>query len=357
MTALEPSTHAPVLDRVIGQPGAVALLRGSVPRPVHAYLFLGPPGTGRLDAAVAFAAALICPDGGCGVCIACTEVLARRHPDLAVIEREGASISVSQAHEVARTALRTPRSGAYQVLVLVDFHLVGSAAPALLKTIEEPPDTTVIIVIAESIPRPFVTIASRCLQVAFDPLSDSAIVEVLLGEGVDPATASSVAGASTGRLDRARLLAVDEGFAARLERWRTVPGRLDGTGARVVELVDELRAAADEPVEVVRVLQAAELAQLAAVAEQRGDRGIPGRQAIDDRHKREQRRVRTDELRAGMATLAATYRERLLGPEVSSQRLAGTLGALETINDASSRLGRNVNEPMLLQWLLLRLDR
>src|SRR5271165_746517 len=202
MTTIGGTAHARVLERVRGQPGVIRLLRGSVDAPVHAYLFLGPPGTGRRDASIAFAAALLCPSGGCGECVACQEALAGRHPDLDVIERAGASILVEQAREVARTALRTPRAARFKVLVLVDFDLVDKAAPALLKTIEEPPDTTVIILIAESVPRPFVTIASRCLQVQFEPLADGAIVDVLLAEGVEASTARSAAEAAGGRLDR-----------------------------------------------------------------------------------------------------------------------------------------------------------
>jgi len=356
VTAVQGSTRARVLDRVKGQPGAVRLLRGSLGAPLHAYLFVGPPGTGRRDASIAFAAALLCPSGGCGQCASCQEALAGRHPDLEVIERAGASILVDQAREVARMALRTPRAGPYQVLVLVDFDLVEKAAPALLKTIEEPPDTTVIILIAETVPRSFVTIASRCVQVQFKPLADETIVEILMAEGVEVAIATSVAEAASGRLDRARLLVRDPGFAERLQRWRTVPSRLDGTGARVAELADELLASAAEPLEVVRGRQAEELAFLQEEAEHRGERAIAGRAAVEDRHRRELRRVRTDELCAGLAVLSSVYRERLVAPEVSAQRLGTTLAAMAAIDEAASRLSRNANETMLLQWLLLHLD-
>jgi DNA polymerase-3 subunit delta' len=356
VTVVEGPSRVPVLDRVRGQPEAVRLLRGSLRTPLHAYLFLGPLGTGRRDAAIAFAAALLCPDGGCGQCPSCLEVLAGRHPDLAVIERAGASILVDQAREVGRMALRTPRVARYQVLVLVDFDLVDKAAPALLKTIEEPPDTTVIILIAEAVPRSFVTIASRCVQVQFKPLDAGTVVEVLTAEGVEVATAAAVAEAAGGRLDRARLLARDLGFAERLHRWRTVPSRLDGTGTRVAELADELAAAAGEPLEVVRARQAEELALLQEEAERRGERGVPGRAAVEERHRREQRRVRTDELRAGLDALLSVYRERLVAPQVSVPRLRATLAAMAAIDEAATRLSRNVNETMLLQWLILRLD-
>jgi len=356
VTVVEGSSKARVLDRVKGQPGAVQLLRGSLGAPVHAYLFIGPPGTGRRDASIAFAAALLCQNGGCGECASCQEALAGRHPDLEVIERVGASILVDEAREVALMALRTPRFARYQVLVLVDFDLVDKAAPALLKTIEEPPDTTVIILIAESVPRPFVTIASRCLQVQFQPLADDDIVEVLVAEGGEAVTARSVAEASGGRLDRARLLIRDPGFAERLHRWRTVPSRLDGSGARVAELAEELISSSAEPLEVVRERQTEELARLQEEAEGRGDRVIPRRAAIEERHKREQRRVRTDELRAGLSALMSVYRERLFEPETSPQRLRATLAAISAIDGAAKYLSRNVNETMLLQSLLLRLD-
>jgi len=356
MSLVEGPPRAPVLDRVKGQPEALRVLRGSLSSPVHAYLLVGPPGTGRRDAAVAFATALLCPHGGCGECASCQEALAGRHPDLVVTERLGASISVEQARQVARLALRTPRAARFQVLILVEFDIVDEAAPVLLKTIEEPPETTVIIITGETVPRPFVTIASRCVQVPFRPLDTQSIVDVLAGEGVEVAAAAAVAEAAGGRLDRARLLARDPGFVERLHRWRTVPSRLDGTGARVAELVDELLASANEPLEVVRARQSEELEELKQDAERRGEKSISGRDAVEARHKRELRRVRTDELRAGLDALLSVYRERLVAPDVAAPRLRSTLAAMAAIDEAGARLSRNVNETMLLQWMLLRLD-
>lgn len=346
---------APVLERVVGQVRAVQQLDASIATPVHAYLFLGPAGTGKREAAMAFAAALTCPRGGCGVCEWCREALAGRHPDVVVVERQGASIQVPQAQEVVRLALRTPRAARFQVLVLVDFHLVEQAAPVLLKTIEEPPDTTVVLVLAENVPPDLLTIASRCATVNFEPLARADVISVLLREGADMAVATAVADVAGGRLDRARRLVSEEGFFERLERWRSVPSRLDGTGATVVLLAEELVAAASEPVEAVKARQAAEMAELAAQAERLGERTVPGRSLIEERHRREQRRARTDEMRAGLATLAGVYRGRLEGsppPPVMS----AALRAVELVGEAAERLTRNVNDVLLLEWLLLRLD-
>jgi DNA polymerase-3 subunit delta' len=131
---------------------------------------------------------------------------------------------------------------------------------------------------------------------------------------------------------------------------------LDGTGARVAELADELLASIAEPLEVVRTRQAEELALLQEQAERRGENNIPGRSIIEDRHNRELRRVRTDEIRAGLAALSSVCRARLTEPEVAPQRLRSTLAAIAAIDEASTRLSRNVNATMLLQWLLLHLD-
>jgi DNA polymerase-3 subunit delta' len=140
-----------------------------------------------------------------------------------------------------------------------------------------------------------------------------------------------------------------------LERWRSVPGRLDGTGATVVLMAEELTAAASEPVEAVKARQATEIAGLVAQAERAGERAIAGRAIIEDRHRREQRRVRTDEMRAGLATLASVYRARLDGSP-PLQVLSTALRAVELVGEAADRLTRNVNDILLLEWLLLRLD-
>ena len=347
-------TPPPVLGRIVGQQAAVRSLAAAAVHPLHAYLFVGRPGTGRELAARCLAAALFCPEGGCGRCPVCTETLAGRHPDLVVVERQGASISVRQASEVVRLASRTPRLAPYQVLVLLDFHLIGQAAPSLLKTIEEPPSTTVIVVTAESVPADFVTIASRCARVDFRALAEADVVEALVAEGAARHLAEAVGTVAGGRLDRARLLLDDPGFSARIAAWREIPARLDGTGATAARLAAELLEQATSPVEVVKARQAAELEELTAEAKAAGERSVPGRAEIEARHRREQRRVRTDELRAGLATLAGVYRSRLTASPPSRKAAISVIGLLD---EAGSRLSLNVNEPLLLEWLLVELDR
>ena len=341
-----------VFDDVVGQESAVAHLRAAVAAPVHAYLLVGPPGSGKRTAAVALAAALLCPQGGCGRCDVCRRAVAGVHPDLVLVERSGASITIDQAREVRRLAMRSPNEGGRKVLVLTDFHLVREASSVLLKVLEEPPASTVFVILAEQLPPELVTIASRCVQVDFGPLSADQVAVALVSEGVGPAAASEVAAVAGGRLDRARLLANDAGFGARRMAWRAVPGRLDGTGATVAvvasDLGDLLGAAGVAPLEA---RQATELAELTERVERTGERGA-GRKVLTDRHKRELRRLRHDELRFGLAALAGVYGEALTTGTADAQACIGAVGAIQATAEA---MVRNPTEALLLQDLLLKL--
>lgn len=347
-----PSPSPSVADlfaAVIGQPAAVDALRAAIGRPVHAYLLAGPPGTGKRAAARAFAAGLLCAEGGCRDCVRCRRALAETDPDLVVVERQGASIAADQVDEVIRLAARAPAEGARKVLVLVDFHLVAQQYPRLLKTLEEPPASTVFVVLAEHVPAELATIASRCVRVDFGPVPAAAIAAALVASGVDSDTAARAAAASGGRVDRARLLASDPSFTARLETWRSIPSRLDGTGAAVAAAVDDVLAATDGVLEPLRARQVEEAAALKERIEAYGERGA-GRRELEEGHRREQRRVRTDELRFGLAALAGAYRDRL-----AAGGGAGDAAAVAAVQAAGATLIRNPAEALLLAGLFCRL--
>lgn len=337
---------------VVGQERAVAALRAAAANPTHAYLFVGPPGTGRLTAARAFAASLLCPDQGCGSCHVCTRALAGKHPDVTVFERDGKFISVDDAREISTRASLSPMEGNRKVLILRDFHLVEKAAPALLKTIEEPTPGTFFVILADFVPHELITIASRCVSVEFAPVSPERIAERLVAEGVAADQAAEVAAAAGGRLDRARLLATDPNAVARHAAWKAVPSRLDGNGATVAAIADELLGLTDTVVEPVRAAQEDERTALEQRAAEYGFKPPPAKE-LEARFKREQRRARTDEMRSGLATLASVYRERL----ASSSTPAAELAALDAIDAAAGALILNPNETLLLQGLLVRLGR
>ncbi len=350
---------AALFAAVVGQGQAVSALRQAARHPVHAYLFLGAAGSGVRPAASAFGAALLCPSGGCGECGTCRRALAGTHPDLGVVERTGAALAVDDARRIALLAQRRPFEADRQVLVVTDVHLAIRSAPALLKTVEEPPPATIFVLLCDTIPPELVTIASRCVEVAFPPVSAEVIAQWLVSRGVDPERARIVADGAGGEVDRARLLAEDDGYIARHELWRSVPARLNGDGAVAAALSRELLAAAESAVEPLRELHAEELKTLEAEAESLGERSVPHRREIVERHHREERRWRTDEIRAGLGVLARAYRDRLAGALsggwADDVEVARCSRATEAITAAALSLERNPNESLMVESLLVRL--
>ena len=343
-------------DDVVGQEAAVAMLRhaasGDTP---HAWLFVGPHGSGKRAAARAFAGDLLAAEAdaaGDGETAARSRSLARgeQHPDLIIVAREGASISVGQADEIIKRASRSAVEGSRKVLLLDEFHLVKDAGPKLLKTIEEPPDGTFFVVLADELPPELITIASRCVRVDFDSLTPSQVSARLVEEGVDPSRAEEVAAFAGGDIDRARLLATDERLALRLAAWRDLPRRLNGSGAAAAAGIAELRAAIDDAESPLKVRHEAELKALQERVERYGQRGS-GMAEFTARQKRESRRLRTDELRMGLGALAATYRDEMAVVADPS----AAIGALEAIQETAERLEFNPNEELQLIALAIRL--
>ena len=371
---------------VVGQRDAVARLRRAAVGPVHAYLLVGPPGSGKRALARGFGAALLCPTGGCGACEVCRRALAGLHPDLLEVERAGAALGVDQVREVVRLAGRRPVEGHRQVMVIGDVHLGRLAMPALLKTLEEPPGDTVFVLLADAVASHMATIASRCVRVEIGPVPPGEIAAWLESEGMERSHAVEIAGAAGGSIERARLMSEDPGFLQRRELWASVPARIDGTGASVVVLAAELLASAESATEVLRRRHAEEMNELVSRAKEAGERALAGRKEIEERHHREERRFRVDELRAGMGVLAGVLRDRLvaaagapdpeqaLDPEQASglpdssglrsmpDAVAPSSGvrrwleAVGYVEQSMVDLGRNPNEPLLLQVLLVRLS-
>jgi DNA polymerase-3 subunit delta' len=336
-------------DGVVAQPTAVERLRRATDQPVHAYLFVGPRGSTKREAARAFAAALI----GAGDDPTGRDarlVLAGEHPDVREVERVGPAISAEQAREIVRVSSLAPVEGDRKVLVLHDFHLLRpEGAALLLKTVEEPPASTIFLVLADFVPNDLVTIASRCARIEFRPIPDDAVADQLVLEGADPETATTAAAAAHGDLDRARVLAADPALVARRAAFAEVPARLDGTGATVVALVEQLVGLVDAAAAPLGERHAAEVAAMDERIARYGERGS-GKKALEERHKRELRRHRTDEWRDGLATLAGSYRDALV--EGHPARPDAVADAVARIHDAIEALDRNPNEPLLLQSLL-----
>lgn len=338
---------------VVGQPDAVRQLRAAVADPVHAYLLVGPEGSGKRAAARAFAADLLAAGHDEeGADRARRLVAAEAHPALTVVEREGASISTEMANEIVRAASLSPAEGDLQVFVLVDFHLVGPAAPTLLKTIEEPASTAVFVVLAEEVTPDLVTIASRCVQVDLAAVPTNLLVERLVADGVDLDVARVSAEGAGGSLSRARLLARDPEVVARRDAWYAAPTRLDGTGATAAAVADELLTSIDALLAPLAAMHAEEMERFLAGFEAAGVEPRKGDlKRLEDRHKREQRRVRVDELRSGLATLVGRYRDELAAGGPSEDFVS----AAEAVQELCDRFVFNPNEGLQLRALMVGL--
>lgn len=207
-----------VFDLLIDQDQVVEVLTGAVAASrddknksqvmTHAWLFTGPPGSGRSNAAVAFAAALVCEKGGCGTCGICKSALAGTHGDVELIKTEGLSIKIDEIRELITRAAWAPATGDYRVVVIEDAdRLTESAANALLKAIEEPGAHTVWLLCAPTATDVLPTIRSRVRSLVLRTPSVDSVAKLLINEGISQTMAEFSARAAGGHVGRARYLA------------------------------------------------------------------------------------------------------------------------------------------------------
>jgi DNA polymerase III subunit delta' len=316
-----------VWSQVVGQEAVVAELRAAVADPAamtHAWLFTGPPGSGRSVAARAFAAALQCPNGGDGTCHECRTVLAGTHADVHVIVPDGLSSNAREARDLVRVAGRAPSGGRWQVILVEDAdRMTEHAANAVLKMIEEPPARTVVLLCAPSLHPDDVpvTIRSRCRLVGLRTPRVDDIAEVLVRrDGVDPALAAWSAAASGGHVGRARRLARDEDARLTRKAVLDVPLKLVSLAACLDAADDLVGAAVEESEAVTSVLDAAETeatkASLGYGARGPGvaasSKGAGQLKELEKRQKSRATRLGRDSLDRALIDLAGLYRDALV---------------------------------------------
>jgi DNA polymerase-3 subunit delta' len=344
----------------------------------HAWLLLGPPGSGKRLTAQAMAAALNCPVApgtGCGECSTCLRTLRRRHPDVHHVVPEGPLIPVDIIREaVIPEAARSPFEGRRKVFIIEEADRMNDPAQnALLKTLEEPQPDTVFVLITDKEEDLLETIRSRCRVVRLEAVSEDRIVQMLRAEGVSDADSHLAARLSDGDVERARAIALDETAAARRRLWADIPGRL-------VSIVDALDAAEEilsEARSAVREREATQKTQIIELAEAMGEgRGTAAaRNALAKRHRRELRRVEEEVLGEALHSLASFYRDVLVlrsgGPDSIvnldlTDRLASWAASsaiedaalvriMERCGAARAALGRNANQLLVLEATLLEI--
>lgn len=350
---------------VPGQDAAVTRLRAAVDNPVHAYQFVGPEGSGKRAALRAFAGELFARAATDPVAAERHRRLAaaEHHPDLVVIEPDGAvfrggrggSDGETEASAVIREAHASPVEADHKIVAALGFDQANDAAVgALLKTIEEPPARTTIVLVSRSVPPNQSAVASRCVRIDFSTVDPTALRALLVAEGVDPQRADLAVASAGGSPERARLLATDERLALRIEAWRAVPTSLDGSGATAARLAGELRAMVDDALVPVTERHAADLEAFDAEVETYGLSGVSGRRkALVARHRRIERVSRTSELRLGCTILSRAY----LDAAADAEEPAGALAAVERIGATSDAFALNPNEELALVDLLWNLPR
>jgi DNA polymerase-3 subunit delta' len=307
-----------MFSAVVGQERALDRLRAAVARPVHAYLLVGPRGSGVEQAARDFAALLI----GVGDDERGRRLVERGvHPDVVEFEPGGASYRVKDdvRERILPEAARAPIEGERKVVILFEAERLrgnqNESANAMLKTLEEPPARTIVILVTSVADDLLPTIRSRCQRIDFDVVPDDAIAAELEREGVPPGDAARAAALGGGQLARARALA---GPLASLRlAFAAAPSRVDGRGATALRIAEELDAEVEAAASAVAAEHAAELADFDAEMERLGytDRDAQRlRRRIEERHKRETRRTRIDLLIEGVSAIESVYRDALAAP-------------------------------------------
>lgn len=328
-----------------GQPRAEVLLNAGLARPAHAYLLHGPAGTGKRDAARAFAAALL----GCDE----RRVVPGSHPDFALIEPEGEALLVDQVHELSAALRYRPQEAPRRVGIVDEAdRLNRDAANAFLKTLEEPPGDVVLLLIADDLERVLPTVRSRCQPVPFPPLAAGAVAERLVADGVAPDVAQAVGARARGDLAFARRLAGD----ASVGEW------VRGVERDVAAL---LTTGLAEDAAVRRTYAGVKAAGDAAEAEAEGATGallerldrLPSSREIDRERRRietagkttaarRRRRAETDMMRAVIATVQLVIRDALCAQADAADRAGSGLGA-----DALAAVAQGVSRVRLEEAL------
>jgi DNA polymerase-3 subunit delta' len=364
-----------VWDALVGQDEAVEALRGAAQaaadlthdRPVapgamtHAWLFIGPPGSGRSVAARAFAAALQCERDdaiGCGECSACRTVRAGTHADVRSVVPEGLSISVDEMRAVVAASGRLPALGRWQVVVIEDAdRLTERASNALLKAVEEPAPRTVFLLCAPS-SHPddvSVTIRSRCRLVPLRTPPAAAVAAVLQRDGLDAAMADWAAAAGQGHIGRSRRLVRDAAARDRRAEALAIPASLTTLRACLAAADHLVGAAEAEAAAMSSELDSDETEALqtalggggtgkGTATMPRGTAGVI--KDLERRQKSRATRAQRDALDRALVDLAAFYRDVLL-----HQAGADLPAAHPDLADDVVSVARRISQPGALRRL------
>jgi len=349
----------------------------------QAWLFTGPPGSGRSSAAVAFAQALVCPSNGCATCNACRSVITNAHPDVEVIRTEGLSIKIDEVRELLARVAWAPSMSGWRVVVMEDAdRLTESAANALLKAIEEPGSRTVWLLCAPTLHDVLPTIRSRCRHLQLVTPSTAAVAQVLQRrDGISPQMADFAARVSQGHIGRARYLAKNEAVRNTRTTIMNLPLTLKGISSAFAAAQTLVDLATDQANESAEERNQTEIDDLSlAYGKGATGRGMAtgGAKAIKELEKeqksRSTRMVR-DGLDAALLDIATFYRDvmmvqagandGLINKELENQittyaantKPHTTINKINAIMAARTNLGHNAAPLLTVEALMCVLAR
>ncbi|MFI7006085.1 DNA polymerase III subunit delta' [Streptomyces sp. NPDC050145] len=369
-----------------------AVAQGTAPpaasKMTHAWLFTGPPGSGRVTAARAFAAALQCvsPDRalggapGCGFCDGCHTALLGTHADVSTVAAVGTQILADDMRDTVRKSYTSPAGGRWQVILVEDAERLNEkSANAVLKAVEEPAPRTVWLLCAPSVEDVLPTIRSRCRLLTLSTPAVDAVADMLVRrDGIEPEVAATVARATQGHIDRARRLATDPRARERRAAVLKVPLRVADVGGCLKAAQELVDAAAEDSKQLAEEVDTKETEELkAALGAQSGGRMPRGTAGVmkdlEDKQKRRRTRSQRDSLDLALTELTGVYRDVLalqLGSRVALanvdiqdtlERLAretspeSTLRRVEAIAACREALDRNVAPLLAVEAMTMAL--
>lgn len=376
-----------VWDDLPGQEKAIAALRRAVAEgnPAHAWLFTGPPGSGRSNAARAFAAALQCqhPDAamrGCGSCKACVTVLAGTHPDVALIATEKVNYQIEDVRTLITKAQDRPSTAPWRVIIVEDAdRMTERTTNVLLKSIEEPPPHTVWILCAPSPADVLVTIRSRCRSVSLAVPTRAAVAELLVRrDGLSEEQADFAARVSQSHIGIARRLARDPEARRRRDTTVRLPLRIRTVSDAVMAAAELVELSTAEATASATERAEAEAASLRTALGLEADAPVPPQQrsafkALEENAKRRARRATHDALDRSLIDMTTFFRDVLLVQLNASTELVNdylsdplhayanasrpetTVAKIDAIAEARARIGANVAPLLAIEAMMVSL--
>ena len=367
-----------VYDELIGQDHIVETLTAAVKAAAsgeesqemtHAWIFTGPPGSGRSSAAIAFAQALVCKQSGCGTCTECITAKSGAHPDVEILKSEGLSIKIDEVRELLTRTSWAPSMGGWRVVVMEDAdRLTESAANALLKAIEEPGLRTVWLLCAPTLHDILTTIRSRCRHIQLHTPADSEVAKFLISKHqIAPKMADFAARVSQGHIGRARHLATNEEVRNRRSAILSIPNQLNSVAAAYAAAAKLVEIANSESDAISDALDEKEYEELSAALGKGNGKAL---KELEKEQKSRATRITRDTLDGALLDLATFYRDvilvqaghdgSLINAELSEQinKMAAntkshrTLAKMDAIMKARENLQRN-GAPLLVMEALM----